>query len=302
MKNTVQAFLFACLLWGTTCQSQDKRYQEQLFDQVGKTTVVYGKNTTQKGEEKVLDMDIYTPQSDTDTNRPLVLLAHGGGFTRGNKESLKYTGLIEYLAKSGYVVASITYRLIDIEVTQQARGVGVIQAVQDMKAALRFFGKSVKEGNTYGINPDAVFIGGYSAGAITALHTAYIENEAEVAETTPGFEQVFPLLGGLEGNSGNSGYTIPIKGVINIAGGLISVDYLDKGEPALHSTHGTADDIVPIGQGQLAGSQLIHDRAQKEGVPETLNAVEGGKHNVINNCEPCFESIRKFLLEQMGKL
>ena len=49
-----------------------------------------------------------------------------------------------------------------------------------MKASVRFFTKDAATTNTYKINPNKIFIGGYSAGAITALHYGYVNNESEL--------------------------------------------------------------------------------------------------------------------------
>jgi len=56
------------------------RYNKEIFTEFEVATVIYGKNTTQGGVSKDLDMDIYTPKGDTETKRPLIILAHGGSF------------------------------------------------------------------------------------------------------------------------------------------------------------------------------------------------------------------------------
>jgi len=94
-------------------------------------------------------MDIYTGEGDNEGNRPLIILAHGGGFTDGDKE--EFEEFSAFLAKSGYVVASINYRLLDIELTETTIKRAVIEAVTDMKAAARYFVKDAGGSNTYRI-------------------------------------------------------------------------------------------------------------------------------------------------------
>ncbi|GAB1396254.1 hypothetical protein MASR1M65_10310 [Saprospiraceae bacterium] len=64
-----------------------KRYFDEIFDKVSVSTHTYGVNATilyvQVFNEAVpvpLDMDVYQPVGDTETNRPLVLVFHTGNF------------------------------------------------------------------------------------------------------------------------------------------------------------------------------------------------------------------------------
>ena len=66
------------------------RYEYEIFSNVNKTTVNYSDVYTDLAHE----MDIYTPQGDTETNRPLIIYMHGGSFYLGDK-SLKF--LLDYL-------------------------------------------------------------------------------------------------------------------------------------------------------------------------------------------------------------
>ena len=53
----------------------------------------------------------------------------------------------------------------------------VVRAVHDYRAAIRYFKKDFSEnGNIYGIDTSLIFAGGVSAGAITAVHVAYMDN------------------------------------------------------------------------------------------------------------------------------
>jgi hypothetical protein len=52
----------------------------------------------------------------------------------------------------------------------------ILKAVYDAKAAVRYLRKDFENGDNYGIDTSAIFIGGYSAGAITSLHLSYIDD------------------------------------------------------------------------------------------------------------------------------
>ncbi len=281
-----------------------ERFNSLVFPNFTKDAdVVYGSNTTLSGATQDLDMNIFQPVGDSLRQRPLVIMAHGGGFVAGNKSELEALG--SYFSRSGYVFASIGYRLVDIEQSSENILKGVADALADMKAAVRFFRK---EASTYGIDTTNIFIGGYSAGAITALHYAYLDELTEVS-TMGGATLVNHLNanGGFEGNSGNAGYSSQVKGVINIAGALGKADFLSIGDPILFSIHGTSDDIVPYLEGEsngtgivTQGSGLIHPIADALGIENELKAIENGGHGAfVLGCDDCDASIRHFISEHL---
>ena len=148
------------------------KYKSSYFESVEATfDVKYGQSVTQAGVVQDLVMDIYLPKGDTALNRPLIILAHGGYFIFGDKSS--FAEECEYFAKAGYVAVSINYRLIDVNgdslVTPKH---AVIDAVNDMKAAVRFFTGDASNNNIYKVDIDNIIIGGYSAGDRTSLDYA----------------------------------------------------------------------------------------------------------------------------------
>lgn len=285
-----------------------ERYTDEVFPSFTiDRDVEYGRATTQSGAVKDLRMDVLEPEGDTEAERPLVILAHGGGFTSGDKVEQSQFLLGPVLARSGYVVASINYRLVDVPADTEAISRGVIDAAHDMKAAVRYFRASAENGNPYGVNPDQIFIGGYSAGAFTSLHAGYLDSVSEVAAVDPEMAAYLTENGGIEGNSGTPGYPSDVAGVINISGALIDTDVLDGGEPPLFSIHGTADNIVPFLAGDAnntgvitQGSGLIHQRALEQGVPSTLRELDGVGHFPFLVCDGCDDQLRNFLAENLG--
>ena len=148
------------------------RYQDEIFNNITvETNVTYS-------DVYNLKMDIYQPNQDVDvcTNRPLIILAHGGSFISGSKSNPTMVDLCETFAKRGYVAASINYRLAtDPSVLgflgglawylNLESGINVIySAMTDAKAAVRFFRKEFsEEGNPYGIDENQIWMGGNSA-------------------------------------------------------------------------------------------------------------------------------------------
>ena len=283
-----------------------QRYDSQIFETITITKDVrYGANVTLGGVTQGLTMDIYQPENDTEINRPLIVLAHGGSFISGDKSNLSETAT--FLAKAGYVVASINYRLLDITPTQLAFKQVVLNAVADMKAAVRFFNKDTAIDNIYKIDSNNIFIGGYSAGAITALHYAYLNTTSEL--TTIGgstFVDYVTANGGLEGKSGNETYSSAVKGVINISGSLFDKNFINLNEPSLYSIHGTADAVVPYLNGNVNstgiltdGSGVIHPYATTIGIHNELKTITDGKHDAFLNCNSCSVEIRTFIFSQL---
>lgn len=279
-----------------------QRYNSQIFETITKTEDIrYGANVTLGGATVGLSMDIYQPENDTETNRPLVVLAHGGSYTSGDKKD--FTELATFLAKAGYVVASINYRLLDVVPTQLDFKKVVINSVVDMKASVRFFTKDAATINLYKTDSTKVFIGGYSAGAITALHYAYVNNDDEL-KTIGGqtFVDYVNAKGGLVGMSGNETYSSDVKGVINMAGALFNANFINANEANLYSIHGTADSVVPYLQGDInstgiiaEGSGILHPFATSIGLKSKLNSIQDGEHDAFLHCNSCLVEIRTFL-------
>ena len=114
-----------------------------------------------------IKMDIYTANGDTEINRPLILFMHGGSFYGGDKTTADCVDFCESMAKRGYVTASLNYRLsnlVSFLSSQEEQYTAVLKAVADAKSAIRYFRKDFATGDTYGIDSNTIFIGGYSAG------------------------------------------------------------------------------------------------------------------------------------------
>lgn len=272
----------------------DGRYENEIFDEVSKTIVEYTDVHDFSALDSGLDMDIYQPVGDTAVNRPLIIFAHGGGYFEGNKNSIFMKSLCEAFAKRGYVTASIQYRLTSFlslfspnasDIFSQT----VLNSVSDMKAAVRYFRKDVAENNnTYGINPDFIFVGGYSAGAVTAAHLSVIDDNQIPAD----IQSFYDEAGGLEGNSGNSGYSSEVSGAILLAGAVYTLDFIDADDKPMVSLHATDDNVLSYDCANalgytslpsLCGAGKIHEKLQNIGVQNDLYTFTSGNHTATVN-------------------
>ncbi len=282
-------FLFIMSSHFAFSQCDNGRYTTIVFQNYEVVSdIIYGNNLTYLGASQDLTLDIYRPVGDVETNRPLIMMAHGGSFLSGSKTGPDVVGFCASMAKMGYVVASINYRL-GFPVTNMQAGAtaAVMRGTQDMKAAIRYFRKDAAEnGNQYGIDPNEIYAGGVSAGGFIALHLAYLDQEAEL----PSFLDMNAtgVQGGLEGNSGNPGYSSDVKAVVNICGALGDTAWIHAGdEPACHF-HGTNDNTVPYGSAMLSvlgipvtdvdGSFSINEKMNEVGIEHCFEIHEGQDH------------------------
>ncbi|MAQ32165.1 MAG: hypothetical protein CMD26_05515 [Flavobacteriales bacterium] len=277
----------------------ESRYQTEVFSSVNVETVTYS-------DVYNLQMDIYTPNDDNCSNRPLIILAHGGSFIGGSKTNPTMVDLCETFAKRGYVAASINYRLATSStvlgpfsglfwMTDLENGIKVIySAMTDAKAAVRFFRKNfIESDNSYGIDQNQIWMGGNSAGACLGPHMSYVNSLDEFVSGIDVSGQDYALSlandnGGIDGNSGNAGYSSEISGMINLAGALHTINWVDESDTTpIVSCHGTEDETVPDECGTIlnsptnltaCGSMAIHPIISNYGVENDLLIYEGEAH------------------------
>lgn len=287
------------------------RYYQDVFPTYDLTSdVTYGEALNVSGELQSLELDIYQPEGDTLSQRPLLILAHGGSFIFGSKTGLDVVALCNKFVKLGYVVASIEYRLgfgglPNVSSATQA----VYRGTSDMKAAIRFFRKNFSEGNTYRIHPDYIFTGGVSAGAFTALHAAYIDQESEIPAEVDPIE-----FGGVEGNSGNPGFPSNTRAVVNLCGAIGDTSWINAGDVPNISMHGTLDATVPYGTDLISvfgiglltvdGSASIAQRMSNLGIEHEFISWQGADHvpfvSNANYQDSVYQFVVPFLADFLG--
>ena len=291
------------------------RYANNTFTNVTTTSsVVYGSNTKANGSNQILTMDIYQPTGDIETARPLIIWAHGGSFIGGTSTDADVVSLSQAFAKKGYVCVSINYRLGLTPFDSTGAIKAVLRAVQDMKASVRFFYKDKLTTNTYKIDTNNIFIGGSSAGAITALQYAYLDKSCEINYyVTP---TNLAALGGMEGYSGNQCYSTKVKGVINLCGALGRYGWLEPGDVPFCSMHGTADGTVKYNRGVvnpgiplilLDGSRMLKEQANAIGITNPFYTWYGQDHvpyangtNPAAYMDTTIKFVRDFLISRLG--
>jgi len=250
-----------------------QRFLTPSFSVLPTENILYGENTNYLGNTEELFLDFYEPENDTMAYRPLLIYAHGGGFTdtAQSKDLVHIEAYCDSLAARGYAVASINYRL-DSAIHNRA----MMNAMHDMKAAVRFFKLHAED---YGINSNLIIVAGESAGAVTALNTAYTNSPSEVHFPA---SPPFVTDDSVEGSSGNFGINSSVKAVLSLCGGaetslnnplFFTENINSEDEPPLVMVHGVEDTFVPIEDALSVAIQ-----AEEIGVPNLFYTMPGADH------------------------
>lgn len=254
-------------------QSQE-RYLEQLFDEIQIETHTY---FTKDGEN--LDLDVYFPEYDVQDSRTTIIYVHGGGFSKGERNSGDIKEFCTRLANYGYVVASISYRLTrkdkdtafgcDCPANEKLNT--FYAAVEDVQDATYYL---IENRESLGINPQKIILAGSSAGAEAVLNTAYQP----------------PYCYGLESGP------VSFAGVISMAGAIPdTINIYDESAVPSLLFHGTDDLLVPYATAPhhycnedqpgyliLHGAETIAHKLNLLNVPNWLHTTCGGGHEMAN--------------------
>jgi hypothetical protein len=279
--------LFSFFITGIYAQTCSGRYQTEIYTDVDVTTVDYGAALNTLGNPVTLRMDIYEAVGDTAGDRPVVIFCFGGSFSAGSRTENNLVSFATSLAKRGFLCASIDYRIAGSPfelLTERGMVKIVFSAIQDGKASIRYFRKNFDEGNSLGIDPDNIFIGGTSAGGILAINLAYADDSSKLSSEWQTWSNE---VGGIEGNSGNPGYCSHPNGVFGFAGAVADTAYIEANDVPLYSCHATGDQTVlydfgPPLQGfapvNLYGSGDLATRLNNLGIYNELDTYTGGNH------------------------
>lgn len=279
MKAILPALCILILILKTAAQDcTGGRYIDPIFSAVEVIEgIPFGSNTGVSGETETLLMDVYQPVGDAITTRPVVVVAFGGSFVAGSRQDVAV--LCQEMAKRGYVAIAPDYRTGFFPLNATGTLSAVMRATHDLKACVRFLRRSVAElGDPWNIDPDRIIIGGVSAGAIAALHATYLDSDAEMPPV------LLPLseeLGGVEGFSGNPGYSSAVAACFSMSGAIGDTAWIDQNDPPLVSIHESGDQVVPYFTQEIlvfsqptgvmaAGSHDIHMHLEDLGIDHCL--------------------------------
>ncbi len=290
MKKIITLSLFIAVSF-TQEECTGGRYHTEIFDNTVVTSgIQYGSNYNSGFFGDVLEnlyLDVYEPEGDEINNRPLIIMMFGGSFIGGSRTSPDIVELCTSYAKMGYVAVAIDYRLTTELIwlaNEETAYKAATKGIHDLKGAIRYFRMNDAIYDDFRIDVNRIYAGGVSAGGISAVNAAYLDEDYEI----PTFIQDYINdYGGLEGESGNEGYSSEFHGVVNLCGAVGETDWIIPGDIPIVNMHGTEDDIVPYGDGMItlfglnmniAGSESIHNRMLELGNQSSFLSWEGAGH------------------------
>ena len=256
------------------------------------------------GPDRAEKMDIYLPLGGP-RPLPVVLYIHGGAWGGGDKAWAVEKPNCVALAREGYAVASINYKL-----NPKGTSDAYPQNVFDCKTAIRFLRR---EAATYGFDAQRIAVAGGSAGGHLAMLLAYTPAVSELNQG--GLYPEYPV---------NASCVIDLFGIADVRlwgkhhfvpRSRIDTDEgrrtLEVVSPIVHVNattvptlviHGTNDQIVPFSQ-----AEDLVKRLKEHGVPHRFIRVEHGGHafpftpHVRNKHSNLMPAVTAFLQEHLKK-
>jgi alpha/beta superfamily hydrolase len=216
------------------------RYEADVFPTFTTSTVAFGAGLNYLGSPTILNATVYQPTGDTMSARPLAIVLFAGSFTSGSRNDAYVVQTCTTLVKKGYVAAAIDYRTGMSSPTEIA--VAIYRAVQDCNQSIRFFRANK---NTYKIDTANIELIGFSAGAVTAMHSVFWD-QSEVPSAIP-----TAFLGNLNAGTSQS-ESHKVRAVYAAAGGIGDLNWLSCKQTDVYLYHNNTDPVVPYGAGNFA--------------------------------------------------
>lgn len=312
------AFVLAAFCFSSSLRAQNcVDFLLPQYETWSEMDVVYGTAERYNGTTATLAMNIFKPVGDENTQRPLLIMVHGGGFHEGNRNQMNE--LCQWYASRGYVAATISYRLgfhhvlapvFPVDVHELIRA--MYRGMQDCRGAIRFLKERANVDST-DVNRVAVL--GGSAGGFIALHTAYMDQPDEKPSSAGALGPILlsprPDLGPIEGTMNLNGWDTQIQAVVNIYGAMRDTSLITSHlDPPVYAYHQSQDPVVhcnrmkpywalvPDANNPLVdGSCAIQAKTTMLNFPEqhaVFHIYDGDEHDV-HNIELVDQEIAVFL-------
>jgi hypothetical protein len=284
---TTTVLFFLCAILHAQSYTQPLYSYDSIMD------YQYGIQADYAGNSDTLLLDIYKPRGDGNCLRPVIVLVHGGSWIAGSKEDVDLVYLSRNLAKRGWVVANINYRLgthktsnytmyafCDANISAPCGYIcdsseiyrANFRAMQDTKGVIRMM-KSRHLIDSTDINN--VFVAGESAGGFIAFAAAFTDLPSEKSADCyaianaptpdPDFatygcnpaiiSYARPDLGSIDGPLYTGTYDATVKGIGNLFGGVMDLTIFNQqnNTPVVYMFHQGSDVIVDYNYNRLLG-------------------------------------------------
>ena len=252
-----------------------------------------------------LKLDVYRPTT-AKASTPVVMLIHGGGWIRHDKEG-EVLSLWPYL-EMGWAAVNVEYRVAKVSLAPAA--------VEDCRCALHWIGRNATK---YNFDVSKVVVTGASAGGHLALTTALIPASAGFdngcaseddpkwsgpwPDVTPKVAAVINWVGLTDVADAIHGPNIRSWAVSwlgsqpdreELAKRLSPINYVRAGLPPILTIHGNDDPIAPYSQ-----AVRFHEALTKAGVRNQLLTINSNTHGDYTDEQMlnAYAVIREFLLK-----
>lgn len=242
-------------------------------------------------------LDVCSPVT-KGTSRPAVLLIHGGGWVKGDKGTVGYHAVCEWLAAEGFVTFSADYTL-------GAQGSYPV-APAELRSAIGWI-RQPQTTARYGVDPKRIgLVGGSAGGSLAALLAT------EGTGPTDGGTRVAALVdisgpvdltaaGQLLGHPGPGLQSLELAYLgctafenCRQATGASAIAHVDSSDPPAF-IQGSEFDFVPHEQGDAFASAL-----RTAGVRTTLRVVPGRAHSIAQLDASTRTAVAAFLHRYLG--
>jgi len=224
------------------------------------------------GGERLL-LDVYIPD-DEKASHPALVLVHGGAFRGGDKGT--YRGLARGLAKQGYAVFSVNYRL--------APKYPYPAGLDDVQRSVRWIRAQAPR---YTVDPARLGAIGHSAGGYYAAMLALRDTRKNDVKELAGFSSKVTCAADFFGPADFCAALGSAHGtkVVDDFLGMVKkgneakwreaspVSYVSENCAPLHIFHGTADPLVPVAQ-----SRMFYEALKKARAPAWFMELKGAGH------------------------
>ncbi|MBX3097459.1 MAG: alpha/beta hydrolase [Fimbriimonadaceae bacterium] len=216
--------------------------------------------------------DLYTPEGDSATPRPLVIVIHGGSWMTGNRNDM--AGTCNALATAGFASATVSYRLAPANKWPAM--------IDDVQTAVRYFRENAVK---YNVDPNRIAALGVSAGGHLALLTGSMatRDTAIESKTDSKTKVVINIFGptdmtqdfavGIANLLSQQVLGKPYAEATDIIKQFSPITYITKDSAPTFTIHGDADTLVPVRQ-----AERLKEALDKAGVVNDMVIVKGMGH------------------------
>lgn len=245
------------------------RYLNPLFEKAAiQKDIEFGEVTNFEGKTEKLLLDVYSPSGDTQIDRPVILLFHGGGFRPGNDKTQSYiVRLATDFATRGYVCVSINYR-VRTAPKEDPKGT-MTDALADAMCGLNWIRSNHEK---LRVDLKRIIVGGGSAGGMLAVNFCYKDQTVAEKWDKSGIIALVDLWG-----SPDPTYMFST---------------IDKNDPPTILVHGTADKLVSYDNSVQLVKQLNLNHVKNE-----LVTLEGGEHTPVKFYDDFANKIAAFIFD-----